>query len=175
MQPGALSAGDTAWVLASAALVLLMVPGLAFFYGGLVRGKNVLNTLLMSLAAWAVAGVQWVVIGYSLSFGGSGPWIGNLEWLGLNGAPTTFYVTGSMPLPAIGASAGLSLSADKYGVKSLTYADAFFSKSIRVSKSTNLALGVNAGINMYRADFASLDNTDPLFRDNIVRNRRRCE
>jgi Amt family ammonium transporter len=65
-----LSAGDTGWVLASSALVLLMIPGLALFYGGLVRGKSVLNTLLMSMAAWAVAGVQWVLIGYTLSFGG---------------------------------------------------------------------------------------------------------
>jgi Amt family ammonium transporter len=80
-----LSAGDTAWVLVSAALVLLMVPGLAFFYGGLVRGKNVLNTLLMSVSAWAIAGVQWVLIGYSLSFAGEGSWIGNLSWLGLSG------------------------------------------------------------------------------------------
>jgi len=87
-----LSAGDTGWVLASSALVLLMIPGLALFYGGLVRGKSVLNTLLMSMAAWAVAGVQWVLIGYSLSFGGGSAWIGDFGWLGLagvTGAPAT--------------------------------------------------------------------------------------
>ncbi|HUF49835.1 MAG TPA: ammonia channel protein, partial [Longimicrobiales bacterium] len=90
MDTATLSAGDTAWVLASAALVLLMVPGLALFYGGLVRGRNVLNTLMMSLAALAVVGVQWVLFGYSLSFGGSSAWIGGLEWVGfvgVTGAP----------------------------------------------------------------------------------------
>ncbi|MEX1184716.1 MAG: ammonium transporter [Gemmatimonadota bacterium] len=90
MQATPLSAGDTAWVLASAALVLLMVPGLALFYGGMVRGKNVLNTLMMSMAALAVVGVQWILIGYSLSFGGSSSWIGGLElvgFAGVTGAP----------------------------------------------------------------------------------------
>jgi len=80
-----LVAGDTAWVLASAALVLLMVPGLALFYGGMVRSKSVLNTLLMSMAAWAIVGVQWVLIGYSLAFYGDGTWIGGFGFIGLNG------------------------------------------------------------------------------------------
>jgi Amt family ammonium transporter len=62
-----------------------MVPGLAFFYGGLVRGKSVLNTIMMSLAAWAVAGVQWIVIGYSLAFNGDKPWVGGLGFLGFAG------------------------------------------------------------------------------------------
>jgi len=65
----AISSGDTAWVLISAALVVLMVPGLAFFYGGLVRQKSALNTMLMSLGALAVISVQWVLFGYSLAFG----------------------------------------------------------------------------------------------------------
>src|SRR5687767_3516192 len=69
--------GDTAWMLASSALVLLMTPGLAFFYGGLVRGKNVLNTLLMSMGAMAAMGVLWVICGYSLAFGGGGEGINN--------------------------------------------------------------------------------------------------
>lgn len=60
-----ISSGDTAWVLISTALVVLMVPGLAFFYGGLVRQKSVLNTMLMSLGALAVVSVQWVLVGYS--------------------------------------------------------------------------------------------------------------
>ncbi|HMI57827.1 MAG TPA: ammonia channel protein, partial [Gemmatimonadaceae bacterium] len=63
-----ISAGDTAWVLISAALVMLMVPGLAFFYGGLVRRKSSRNTLMMSIAALGVISVQWVIIGYSLAF-----------------------------------------------------------------------------------------------------------
>ena len=66
------SSGNTAWVLMSTALVALMVPGLAFFYGGLVRQKSTLNTMLMSLGALALVTVQWVVFGYSLAFGENG-------------------------------------------------------------------------------------------------------
>ncbi|HEY4218204.1 MAG TPA: ammonium transporter [Gemmatimonadaceae bacterium] len=77
-----ISAGDTAWVMISTALVLLMVPGLALFYGGLVRSRAVLNTFMMSLLALAVVGVQWVVGGYSLAFG-PGVRIGSLSWAGL--------------------------------------------------------------------------------------------
>jgi Amt family ammonium transporter len=61
--------GSTAWMLVSSAMVLLMVPGLALFYGGLVRRKNVLTTMLYSFAAMGIIGVQWVVIGYALAFG----------------------------------------------------------------------------------------------------------
>ena len=65
----AFDAGSTAWVLTSSALVLLMVPGLALFYGGMVRRKNVLTTMMMSFVAMAVIGVQWVLVGYALAFG----------------------------------------------------------------------------------------------------------
>jgi Amt family ammonium transporter len=61
--------GDTAWMLTSAALVLFMLPGLALFYGGMVRSKNVLSTFMHSFVAMGIVGVQWVVIGYSLAFG----------------------------------------------------------------------------------------------------------
>ena len=84
MNHTAISAGDTAWVLVSTALVLLMVPGLALFYGGLVRTRAVLNTFMMSVAALAVVGVQWVFAGYSLAFG-PGRVIGSLSWAGLFG------------------------------------------------------------------------------------------
>ncbi len=78
--------GDTAWLLVSSALVLLMVPGLALFYGGMVRAKNILSTLMLSFIAMGVLAVQWVVAGYSLSFGGApGPWIGGLDRLFLSG------------------------------------------------------------------------------------------
>jgi Amt family ammonium transporter len=80
----AISAGDTAWVMISTALVLLMVPGLALFYGGLVRSRAVLNTVMMSFVALAVVGVQWVLGGYSLAFG-PGARIGSLAWAGLSG------------------------------------------------------------------------------------------
>jgi len=64
-----LNTGDTAWMLISSALVLLMLPGLALFYGGMVRSKNVLSTMMHSFVAMGIVGVQWLVVGYSLSFG----------------------------------------------------------------------------------------------------------
>jgi Amt family ammonium transporter len=66
---GAPDSGDTAWILASAALVLLMTPGLAFFYGGMVRAKGVLNMIMMSISSMAVVTVLWVLYGYSVAFG----------------------------------------------------------------------------------------------------------
>ena len=80
----AISAGDTAWVLVSSALVLLMIPGLALFYGGLVRSRAILNTFMMSFAALAVVGVQWVVFGYALAFK-PGVFSNGLSWFGLDG------------------------------------------------------------------------------------------
>lgn len=76
--------GDTAWMLISTALVLLMTPALAFFYGGLVPQKNVLNTMMMSLASLGVVGILWVVCGYSLAFGGSNAYLGDTSFLFLN-------------------------------------------------------------------------------------------
>jgi Amt family ammonium transporter len=76
-----ISAGDTAWVLVSAALVMLMTPGLAFFYGGLVREKNVLGTIMHSLVVIAIVSLLWVIVGYSLAFGPDhGGVIGGLDW-----------------------------------------------------------------------------------------------
>jgi Amt family ammonium transporter len=78
------NAGDTAWMLASAALVLFMTPGLAMFYGGMVRSKNVLGTIMHSFIAIALVSVQWVFIGYSLAFGPDVKGvIGSLDWMGL--------------------------------------------------------------------------------------------
>jgi len=68
----------TAWMLVSTALVLLMTPALAFFYGGLVRSKNALNTMMMSFAALGFVGVGWALLGYSLAFGEGSPWLGGL-------------------------------------------------------------------------------------------------
>ncbi len=81
----AVSAGDTAWILISAALVLLMTPALAFFYAGMVREKNALNTLLMSFGAAAVIGVAWILGGYSLAFSEGNTLIGGLDFVGLRG------------------------------------------------------------------------------------------
>jgi ammonium transporter, Amt family len=76
--------GDTAWILASAALVMFMTPGLAFFYGGLVRAKNVVGTIMQSFIALALVTVLWVLIGYSLAFGpDKAGLIGGLDFVGL--------------------------------------------------------------------------------------------
>ena len=75
-----IDSGDTAWVLAASALVLLMTPGLAFFYGGLVRRKNIVSTIMYSFVTIGLVGIVWVLWGYSLAFGPDiGGFIGNLE------------------------------------------------------------------------------------------------
>jgi ammonium transporter, Amt family len=76
---------DTAWMLISAALVLLMTPALAFFYGGLVRSKNALNTMMMSFISLGFVGVLWAVVGYSLALTPGNNWIGDLSFAFLNG------------------------------------------------------------------------------------------
>ncbi len=87
--------GDTVWILVSTALVMLMTPGLAFFYGGLVRRKNVLSVLMQCMAILCIISIQWVMVGYSLSFGPDhGGFIGGLDWYGLrgvDGAPAADY------------------------------------------------------------------------------------
>jgi len=94
-----IDSGDTAWMLAATALVMIMLPGLALFYGGLVRRKNVLSTIMHSFFGLAIVSVVWVVVGFSLAFGpdlnGSGL-IGNLDYLGFMGVglvPSTVYGT----------------------------------------------------------------------------------
>jgi Amt family ammonium transporter len=82
--------GDTAWMLTSAALVLFMtIPGLFLFYGGLVRSKNVLGMLMQNFIMVGIVTVQWIVIGYSLSFASGTSFLGGLQWLGLNGVGAT--------------------------------------------------------------------------------------
>ncbi|MEL7058433.1 MAG: ammonium transporter [Acidobacteriota bacterium] len=81
----ALSPASTAWLLTASALVLLMTPALAFFYGGLVRRKNALNTMMMSFAATGVVGVVWATLGYSLAFSPGNRWIGGLDYVLLRG------------------------------------------------------------------------------------------
>ena len=82
MSAPSVDAGDTAWLLTSTALVMVMLPGLALFYGGLVRRSSSLNTHMMTIAALGVVGVQWVLCGYSLAFAPNTPWIGGLAWAG---------------------------------------------------------------------------------------------
>ncbi len=100
----AVSAGDTAWVLTSTALVMVMTVGLAFFYGGLVRPKNALNTMMMSVVALGLISVQWVLVGYSIAFAHGTPWWGGLAWVGFKGV-------GSDPDPAYAATIPLQAHA----------------------------------------------------------------
>ena len=90
----AISGADTAWVLLCAGLVMLMIPGLALFYGGLVRSRSSLNTFMMSLAPLGFVTLQWVLVGYSLSFAPGRSWLGGLAWAGFAGvgsAPNATY------------------------------------------------------------------------------------
>ena len=94
--PPKLDTGDTAWMVVASALVMLMTPGLAFFYGGLSRGKSVLNTMMMSFIALGVVSVVWVVVGYSLAFGSGGNAIvGSLANFGMKGMTNT--LSGTIP------------------------------------------------------------------------------
>ncbi|WP_043468769.1 ammonium transporter [Kitasatospora sp. MBT66] len=102
--PDGFSAGDTAFVLVSAALVMVMTPGLAFFYGGMVRAKSTLNMLAMSFLSLGIVSVLWVLYGYSLSFGpdaGAGL-IGNLDFLGMQGIGLD-DLAGTIPVTAFSA------------------------------------------------------------------------
>src|SRR4051794_26567872 len=83
-QASGINAGDTAWMLAATALVLMMTIALGLFYAGLVRSKNALNTFMMCVSSIAIAGVTWTLIGYSLAFDGSGDLIGGLHYVGLH-------------------------------------------------------------------------------------------
>ena len=84
-QDAAIDPASTAWMLVAAALVLLMTPALAFFYGGLVRGKNMLNTMMMSLASLGIVAVGWALLGYSIAFDGDGALVGGFGHALLNG------------------------------------------------------------------------------------------
>jgi len=85
-ETAAIDTGDTAWVLTASALVLMMtLPGLALFYGGLVRAKNVLNVLMQCFLSAGIVGVLWILVGYSLAFGTGGAFIGDLSKVGLAG------------------------------------------------------------------------------------------
>ena len=92
-----INAADTAWILVSAAMVMLMTPGLALFYGGMVRRKNVLSTIMMSFVLLGLVSILWVLYGYTLSFGPDiGSIIGKLDWIGLRSVgqePSDIYAT----------------------------------------------------------------------------------
>src|SRR3989442_9244055 len=95
-----INAGDTAWLLASAALVMLMTPALGFFYGGLVRRKNVFSTIMHRFFILCLISVQWVLWGYSLPFGPDKfHLIGGLEWVGVNNLGFTPNAHYAPPIP----------------------------------------------------------------------------
>ena len=93
-----LNTGDTAWVLASSALVLLMTPGLAFFYGGMVRTKSVLNMMMMSFVTIGIVSTLWVFYGYNWAFGSSADskWIGGFGFEDLGNLVNSFTNNGGI-------------------------------------------------------------------------------
>jgi Amt family ammonium transporter len=100
-----INSGDTAWVLASAALVLFMTPGLALFYGGMVRAKNVLGMLMQNFFSMGLVSFLWAAVVYSLAFHGTGKWIGNLDlaWMhDVATVPATGF--GTLPIPPLSFS-----------------------------------------------------------------------
>jgi Amt family ammonium transporter len=100
-----INTGDTAWVLIAAALVLFMTPGLALFYGGMVRAKNMLAMLMQNFFAMGIVTIIWVIFGYSLAFGGfgNGGVIGNLDYVGLNKLANGMSPAGAIPVMAFSA------------------------------------------------------------------------
>ena len=104
MEDIVLNSGDTAWILASTALVLLMTPGLAFFYGGMVRTKSVLNMMMMSIITIAIVSVLWVIYGFELAFGykAESAWYGNISFSGLGSQVNEFTNNGGVyPIPVL--------------------------------------------------------------------------
>ena len=104
MEDVVLNGGDTAWMLASTALVLLMTPGLAFFYGGMVRTKSVLNMMMMSMVTMGIVSILWVIYGFELAFGHSGdsPWYGGIGFSGFGGMVNDLTNNGGVyPIPVL--------------------------------------------------------------------------
>jgi Amt family ammonium transporter len=104
MEDVVINGGDTAWMLASTALVLLMTPGLAFFYGGMVRTKSVLNMMMMSMITMGIVSVLWVVYGFELAFGHSAdsPWYGGIGFSGFGGMVNELTNNGGVyPIPVL--------------------------------------------------------------------------
>jgi Amt family ammonium transporter len=104
MEEIVLNSGDTAWMLASTALVLLMTPGLAFFYGGMVRTKSVLNMMMMSMVTIGIVSILWVIYGFELAFGhtADSPWYGGISFSGLGGQVNELTNNGGIyPIPLL--------------------------------------------------------------------------
>jgi hypothetical protein len=111
---------DVAFMLVATALVLLMTPALAFFYGGLVRSKNALNTMMMSVAALGFVGVAWALLGYSLSFAEGGPLVGDLSKAFLNGVGLDPVAPVTIPQLLFMCASRLTWSSSRSGASSST-------------------------------------------------------
>ncbi len=128
---GAINSGDTAWMLTATGLVLLMTPGLSFFYGGMVDRKNVISTMLQSFIAMGIISLFWVVVGFSLSFGDS--------WHGVIGNPSTFFMFRNVdgaPHPALSPTVPLALFALfqlKFGIITPALITGSFAERVRFS------------------------------------------
>src|SRR3954463_110622 len=99
-----MDAGNTAWVLVAAALVLFMTPGLAFFYGGMVRSKNVLAMLMQNFFSMGLVSGLWALAGFSLAFGDANSWIGNFDFAGMKDLATATipgYSAPALPIPPL--------------------------------------------------------------------------
>src|SRR5688572_26142283 len=116
-------AAATAWVLASAAFVLLMTPGIALFYGGMVRRTNVLSVLVQAFAGMAVTCVVWVVLGFSLAFSGDNPYLGDLDLVGIPvnaanpvvpGVPLVVYAAFQMMFAVLAGALILGAGAERW-------------------------------------------------------------
>ena len=102
----AINAGDTAWILVATALVMMMTPALAFFYGGMVRKKNLLSTINLSFITVGLISLQWVIIGYTLAFGTSmGGWIGGMDFFGLTNVGAEPNADYALTIPHLAFSA----------------------------------------------------------------------
>src|SRR6478752_4027037 len=88
---------DTGWMILATGMVLLMTPALAFFYGGLVRSKNALNTMMMSFAALGAVGIAWALIGYTLAFAEGGAYVGSLKYALMRGVGLDIRQTTTIP------------------------------------------------------------------------------
>ena len=94
-----ITSGDTAWLLTSSALVLFMTPGLAFFYGGMVRAKNMLAMLMMNFVAMGIITIVWIAVGASLAFSGTGKFVGDLKLAGLMDVGLGNEIFTAYPIP----------------------------------------------------------------------------
>src|SRR5687767_3064463 len=112
-----MDSGNTAWVLASGALVLFMTPGLAFFYGGMVRSKNVLGMLMQNFFSMGLVSVLWAVVGFSLAFGDGGKFIGNFDFVGLDG-----LLSGEITLPGYVDDFALTIPAIVFAAYQMMFA-----------------------------------------------------